>query len=112
MAFRRYLDGLGLGIAEAMDTAQRGMGLDWPGALELITRTRKEVPDALVRLGFGFAEVGTLTPRPQVGNPKPRVFRLVKDRGVINRFKQVATPETEDQFSDTQDQYRHSNRQN
>ena len=53
MAFRRYLDGLGLGIAEAMDTAQRGMGLDWPGALELITRTRKEVPDALVFNGCG-----------------------------------------------------------
>ena len=35
LAFRRYLAGLGLGIAEAMDTAQRGMGLDWPGALEL-----------------------------------------------------------------------------
>ncbi|MDJ0641145.1 MAG: DUF993 family protein, partial [Paracoccaceae bacterium] len=40
MAFRRYLADLGLGIAEAMDTAQRGMGLDWEGALELITRTK------------------------------------------------------------------------
>ena len=39
MAFRRYLDGMGLGIAEAMDTAQRGMGLEWSGALELIKRT-------------------------------------------------------------------------
>ncbi len=53
MAFRRHLDGLGLGIAEAMDTAQRGMGLDWPGALELITRTRAELPDALVFNGCG-----------------------------------------------------------
>ncbi|MDU8944055.1 dihydrodipicolinate synthase family protein [Ovoidimarina sediminis] len=53
MAFRRYLDGLGLGIAEAMDTAQRGMGLDWPGALELITRTKAELPDALVFNGCG-----------------------------------------------------------
>ena len=53
MAFRRYLDGLGLGIAEAMDTAQRGMGLDWPGALELITRTRQELPDANVFNGCG-----------------------------------------------------------
>ena len=44
MAFRRHLDGLGLGIAEAMDTAQRGMGLDWPGALELIRRTKAELP--------------------------------------------------------------------
>ena len=53
MAFRRHLDGLGLGIAEAMDTAQRGMGLDWTGALELITRTKAELPDALVFNGCG-----------------------------------------------------------
>ncbi|RWR28106.1 dihydrodipicolinate synthase family protein [Sinirhodobacter populi] len=53
MEFRRYLAGLGLGIAEAMDTAQRGMGLDWPGALELIRRTRAEVPEALVGNGCG-----------------------------------------------------------
>jgi len=53
MAFRHYLADLGLGIAEAMDTAQRGMGLDWPGALELIRRTRAELPDALVANGCG-----------------------------------------------------------
>ncbi|WP_457588861.1 dihydrodipicolinate synthase family protein [Ensifer canadensis] len=53
MEFRRYLAGLGLGIAEAMDTAQRGMGLDWPGAMELIRRTREELPDALVANGCG-----------------------------------------------------------
>ncbi|MCB1972776.1 MAG: DUF993 family protein, partial [Geminicoccaceae bacterium] len=53
MAFRRHLDGLGLGIAEAMDTAQRGMGLDWPGALELIRQTKTELPDALVFNGCG-----------------------------------------------------------
>ncbi len=53
LAFRRYLADLGLGIAEAMDTAQRGMGLDWPGALELIRRTRSELPDALVFNGCG-----------------------------------------------------------
>lgn len=53
MAFRRHLAGLGMGIAEAMDTAQRGMGLDWSGALELITRTKQEVPDALVFNGCG-----------------------------------------------------------
>ncbi len=45
-----------------------------------------EVPDALIRMGFGYAEVGTLTPRPQAGNPKPRVFRLIEDRAVINRL--------------------------
>ena len=53
MAFRRHLAGLGLGIAEAMDTAQRGMGLDWAGALDLIRRTKSELPDALVASGAG-----------------------------------------------------------
>jgi len=45
-----------------------------------------EVPDALLGLGFGFTEVGSITPRPQAGNPKPRLFRLVEDEGVINRM--------------------------
>jgi len=44
------------------------------------------VPDVLVRIGFGFAEIGTVTPLPQVGNPKPRVFRLIRDRALINRL--------------------------
>jgi dihydroorotate dehydrogenase len=45
-----------------------------------------QVPDALLRLGFGFAETGTVTPRPQAGNPKPRIFRLYEDDAVINRL--------------------------
>jgi dihydroorotate dehydrogenase len=45
-----------------------------------------EVPEALLRLGFGFAEIGTVTPKPQAGNPRPRIFRLVEDDGVINRL--------------------------
>lgn len=45
-----------------------------------------EVPDAILDLGFGFAEAGTLTPKPQAGNPRPRVFRLLRDEGVINRL--------------------------
>jgi dihydroorotate dehydrogenase len=45
-----------------------------------------EVPDAILGLGFGFAEVGTLTPKSQSGNPRPRVFRLLRDEGVINRL--------------------------
>ncbi len=45
-----------------------------------------EVPDAMLRLGFGFVEVGTITPRPQNGNPPPRIFRLTEDRAVINRI--------------------------
>jgi dihydroorotate dehydrogenase len=45
-----------------------------------------EVPDALRRVGFGFVEVGTVTPLPQSGNPRPRLFRLDADDGVINRL--------------------------
>ena len=45
-----------------------------------------EVPDAMLGLGFGFVEVGTITPEPQVGNPRPRLFRLKEDRAVINRM--------------------------
>lgn len=45
-----------------------------------------EIPDALLGIGFGFAEVGSVTPLPQAGNPKPRLFRLAQDRAVINRM--------------------------
>ncbi|PVB62931.1 quinone-dependent dihydroorotate dehydrogenase [Labrenzia sp. 011] len=45
-----------------------------------------EVPDALLRLGFGYTEVGSVTPRPQPGNPRPRVFRLPAEQAVINRY--------------------------
>jgi len=45
-----------------------------------------EVPDAVLATGFGFTEVGSITPRPQPGNPRPRLFRLVVDRAVVNRM--------------------------
>ncbi|KAJ8247313.1 hypothetical protein GJAV_G00244870 [Gymnothorax javanicus] len=45
-----------------------------------------EAIDGLYRLGFGFVEVGTVTPQPQEGNPKPRVFRLIADQAVVNRY--------------------------
>src|SRR5690606_2647198 len=45
-----------------------------------------EVPDAMLGMGFGFVEVGSITPKPQAGNPKPRLFRLAEDRAVINRM--------------------------
>src|SRR5690349_9864197 len=45
-----------------------------------------EAPDALLGLGFGLVEIGSVTPRPQPGNPRPRLFRLPADRGVINRM--------------------------
>lgn len=44
-----------------------------------------EAVDGLYKLGFGFVEVGTITPKPQEGNPKPRVFRLSADQAIINR---------------------------
>lgn len=45
-----------------------------------------ECPDGLFDLGFGFVEIGSVTPKPQPGNPQPRVFRLVEDKCVINRY--------------------------
>jgi dihydroorotate dehydrogenase len=63
-------------------------GLDFPNPLGLAPGFDKnaEVPDAVLAQGFGFVEVGTITPRPQAGNPKPRLFRLAADRAVINRM--------------------------
>ena len=45
-----------------------------------------EVIDETINLGFGFVEIGTVTPRPQIGNEKPRVFRLKKDKAIINHL--------------------------
>ena len=63
-------------------------GLVFPSPVGLAAGFDKDaqVPDAMLALGFGFVEVGTITPLPQVGNPKPRLFRLVEDEGVINRM--------------------------
>ncbi len=66
----------------------KAFGLDFPNPLGMAAGFDKhaEVPDALLRLGFGFTEIGTVTPLPQDGNPRPRLFRLVEDEGVVNRF--------------------------
>jgi dihydroorotate dehydrogenase len=63
-------------------------GLNFPNPLGLAAGFDKnaEIPGAMLRLGFGFVEVGTVTPRPQIGNARPRLFRLRKDGAVINRF--------------------------
>ena len=63
-------------------------GIPFPNPLGMAAGFDKdgEVPDALLGLGFGFAEVGSITPLPQAGNPKPRLFRLEEDRAVINRM--------------------------
>jgi len=68
--------------------AVRAFGLNFPNPIGMAAGFDKnaEVPDALLKLGFGFVEVGTVTPRPQPGNPRPRVFRLERDEGVINRM--------------------------
>src|SRR3954465_15562048 len=66
----------------------RAFGLNFPNPVGMAAGFDKhgEVPDALLRVGFGFVEVGTVTPKPQAGNPRPRLFRLPRDRGVINRL--------------------------
>lgn len=63
-------------------------GLDIPNPVGIAAGFDKDarVPDALLRAGFGFVECGSITPRPQPGNPKPRLFRLAEDRAVINRM--------------------------
>jgi dihydroorotate dehydrogenase len=68
--------------------AVKCLGLSFPNPLGLAAGFDKnaEVPDRMLRLGFGFVEVGTVTPQPQTGNPRPRLFRLVQDQAVINRM--------------------------
>lgn len=63
-------------------------GISFPNPIGMAAGFDKdgEVPDQLLALGFGFAEVGSITPLPQAGNPKPRLFRLTADRAVINRM--------------------------
>jgi dihydroorotate dehydrogenase len=68
--------------------AVRAFGLNFPNPIGMAAGFDKsaEVPDALLRLGFGFVEIGSVTPRPQSGNPRPRLFRLERDEAVINRM--------------------------
>src|SRR5689334_14666527 len=75
-------------VADDARLTVRAFGLNFPNPIGLAAGFDKhaEVPDALLRLGFGFVEVGTVTPLPQRGNPRPRVFRLDRDEGVINRL--------------------------
>lgn len=68
--------------------AVEAFGLRFPNPVGLAAGFDKnaEAPDAMLAAGFGFVECGTLTPRAQEGNPRPRVFRLLADQGVINRL--------------------------
>ena len=67
---------------------RRVMGLEFPNPVGLAAGLDKdgEHIDALGRLGFGFIEAGTVTPRPQPGNPRPRLFRLPEAQALINRM--------------------------
>ena len=74
--------------ADDAKLAVRAFGLNFPNPIGMSAGFDKnaEVPDALLRLGFGFVEIGTVTPKPQSGNPRPRLFRLERDEAVINRL--------------------------
>ena len=93
-AHRAAILALKSGLVEAAEAtgdpilASRVFGREFPNPIGLAAGFDKdaEVPDAALRLGFGFAEAGTVTPRPQPGNPRPRLFRLACDRAVINRL--------------------------
>ncbi len=77
-----------LRVARAPGAPVRAMGLEFPNAVGLAAGLDKDAAhvDALSRLGFGFIEVGTVTPRPQPGNPRPRLFRLPRAEALINRM--------------------------
>lgn len=74
--------------ADDLHLAVRVFGLDFPNPIGLGAGFDKngDVVDGILRRGFGFTEVGTITPQPQEGNPRPRLFRLTPDQAVINRL--------------------------
>ncbi|MBI5938545.1 MAG: quinone-dependent dihydroorotate dehydrogenase [Betaproteobacteria bacterium] len=79
---------LGLAVQPVPDNPRTVMGLDFPNPIGLAAGLDKngECIDAWATLGFGFVEVGTVTPRPQPGNAKPRLFRLPRAEAIINRM--------------------------
>ncbi|MFT9424545.1 MAG: quinone-dependent dihydroorotate dehydrogenase [Acetobacter syzygii] len=94
-AHKLAIDALMLGIsvpfkrpADDPALATRALGMRFSNPIGIAAGFDKDarVLRPLARLGFGFVEAGTVTPRPQSGNPKPRLFRLVEDRAVINRM--------------------------
>ncbi|MDP6705680.1 MAG: quinone-dependent dihydroorotate dehydrogenase [Alphaproteobacteria bacterium] len=93
-AHRLTLWGLKRGLVPGRPTAapaslrQSLLGLDFANPIGLAAGADKnaEVPLEMLGLGFGFVEVGTVTPRPQAGNPRPRLFRLSRERALINRL--------------------------
>ncbi|MBV8679604.1 MAG: quinone-dependent dihydroorotate dehydrogenase [Aquitalea sp.] len=79
---------LGLATPSVTRAPVKAMGLTFPNAVGLAAGLDKNGDhiDALAALGFGFLEIGTITPRPQDGNPKPRLFRVPEHQGIINRM--------------------------
>ncbi|MEO0834160.1 MAG: quinone-dependent dihydroorotate dehydrogenase [Pseudomonadota bacterium] len=73
-------------VAPTLKTTVAGMTFDNPLGLAAGFDKNARVPNQLLQLGFGFVEVGAVTPEPQAGNDKPRVFRLRHDQAVINRY--------------------------
>ena len=71
---------------KALESTVAGLRFPNPVGLAAGFDKNAEVPDAILGLGFGFTEIGTVTPKPQAGNPKPRLFRLPDHQGVINRM--------------------------
>jgi dihydroorotate dehydrogenase len=94
VAHRFTLLGLRTGLVPApvikpdpiLETRAFGLTLANPLGLAAGFDKNGEVPDQMRRFGFGLVEVGSVTPRPQAGNPRPRLFRLAEDRAVINRM--------------------------
>ncbi|CAA7619388.1 quinone-dependent dihydroorotate dehydrogenase [Magnetospirillum sp. UT-4] len=72
--------------APSLEVALWGLRFPNPVGLAAGFDKNAEVPDAMLRQGFGFVEIGSVTPRPQPGNPRPRMFRLTEDAAVINRM--------------------------
>ena len=92
-AHRAALKALSLGLGpkhtvthESLKTELAGLPLPNPVGLAAGFDKDAEVPDAMLAAGFGFVECGSVTPLPQEGNPKPRLFRLADDRAIINRM--------------------------
>ena len=82
------LGALSMCSAPPVCRSRQVMGITFPNPVGLAAGLDKNaaVIDAMAALGFGFIEVGTVTPRPQPGNPKPRLFRLKEAQGIVNRF--------------------------
>ena len=92
-AHRLTLAAVGMGMGKTarpddpmLSTTVAGLTFPNPVGIAAGFDKNAEVPDDMLRLGFGFAEVGTVTPEPQDGNPRPRIFRLREDEAVINRL--------------------------